>query len=65
MLSGGCNETVEYDSVIMPNNRISKHSRRIDYDNGKPLALTDLGMVQFPQSTTNKTAGTVKNSRPA
>ena len=36
MLSGGCNETVEYDSVIMPNNRISKHSRRIDYDNGKP-----------------------------
>ena len=51
---------VEYDSVIQRSNRLSKHSRRIDYDNGKPLALTDLCMLKFPMSSTNKDTSTMR-----
>ena len=46
-------ETVEYDSVIL-RNRVIKHSRKIDYEKGKPLALTDLTMMKFPKSSTHK-----------
>ena len=60
--SSGCNETVEYDSVMMPNHRMNKNTRRIDYDNGQPLALTDLGLMKFPGPRNQKNAITTKNS---
>ena len=48
-------EMVMFDSVLNnKTNRKSKHSRRITYDNGQPLALTDLCMLKFPSGQMKK-----------
>ena len=47
-------EMVEYDSVMVRNNRVSKNSRRIDYDNGRPIGLSDLALQNLPSSSSNR-----------